>query len=65
MAQTQRKQREVNLADHAKYLQGGAGKLARSGLLDVPDTSPSNESAAYDAVDDVWMSTYYQADAAK
>ena len=57
----------MNLADHAKYLQGGAGKLARSGLLDdiVPDTSPSNESAAYDAVDDVWMSTYYQADAAK
>ena len=57
----QRKQREVDIANRAKHLQGNADKLARLGLPAAPVTSPSNESAAYDAVNDImWMSTTEQ-----
>ena len=49
----------MNIANCAKHLQGKADKLAHLGLPALA-TSPSNKSAAYDAVDNMWMSTTKQ-----
>ena len=54
----QRKQRETNMANRVKRLQGKADKLAHEGLpsrLQPAATPPSHQRAAYDAVDDIWM----------
>ena len=59
----QRKHRETNMANRAKHLQGKVDKLALEGLhsrLHPAVTPSSYQRAAYNAVDNIWLSTTEQ-----
>ena len=58
-----RKQRETNIANRAKHFQAKVDKLVREGLpsrLQPTVTPSSQQRAAYDDVEDIWMSTIEQ-----